>query len=249
MIRKTVILGSTLVLLTAAISSAAAQDSVLGASSLDDRVANLEKSVKKIDEQIKVVYDNNVQIMQLQKDQDQTLRELKNQNSQLRQLVDAIAERDSNGSANIRWDNILSNSAKARADFQGAVESTVRSQGTLTIVNKMATDQDIIVEGMQYRVLAGSTLPVAVTSGTVSARLPGQEAKNWVVGPANKYNQVVHIEPRYTTYRVDSGSYSDSYGGAPVYQTYYQPYETYYQPSYSYSYSYPWYWNGYYYSW
>ena len=75
------------------------------------------------------------------------LRELKNL------LKEVLNEQQRQGLSNGRLKNQMQDPQFAR-DFGDAVHTTLRRSGTLVVSNRMATDQYLIVNGTQHRVLA-----------------------------------------------------------------------------------------------
>ncbi|NOY30450.1 MAG: hypothetical protein GXP28_09840 [Planctomycetes bacterium] len=170
---------------------------------LTKRVAALEGSVKSLES---VVYKNASQINDLTSNINGLAEALKlstmdlsdrmtNQDAKQQQILDQIMSTDEQGEVYLTLSSIMTKSAVAREEVRKAVEQSIRTQGTLTIVNEMGTAQDILVNRIQHHVHAGATLNLTVPVGTASTQLPGQELVNWTIGIPN-YRQSVSIKPR-----------------------------------------------------
>jgi hypothetical protein len=131
-------------------------------------------------------------------------------------LKEVLNEQQRQGFSNGRLKNQMQDPQFAR-EFGDAVHTTLRRSGTLVVSNRMATDQYLIVNGTQHRVLAGARLEIAVPTGTVSTRLPGQEIVNWTVA-APTYSQGIDISPKYTALRPPSPA-ATLPGSPPAYET------------------------------
>ena len=182
---------------------------------LTKRVAALEGDFNALESKIN---DNASQISRLSELVGDAFSKLTDQDAKQQSILDAISATDENGEIYITLNSIMKKSATARHEVQRAVEQSIRSEGTLSIVNEMGTSQDIIVNHIQHHVHAGATLNLTVPVGTVSTQLPGQDIVNWTIGVPN-YRQSVSIKPRrYTAARVPFDSQrSDSWISQPIY--------------------------------
>jgi len=159
---------------------------------LTARVAALEGDFSSLESKIN---DNASQIGKLSELVTDAFGKLADQDAKQQTILDQISSTDENGEIYITLNSIMKKSAAARQEVRNAVEQSIRSQGTLTIVNEMGTAQDIIVNRIQQHVHAGATLNLTVPVGTVSTQLPGQDVVNWTIGVPN-YRQSVSIKPR-----------------------------------------------------
>ncbi len=124
---------------------------------------------------------------------------LRSQQAELDQIVRGISTRDSSNQPIVNMSANMQ-SPQFREGFQGAVEGSLRRQGTLRVENQMATAQTIRVNGESHMVAAGGVKDVEVQVGTVVTELVGYESpKNWTVG-APRYVQRVVIEPKPAAY-------------------------------------------------
>jgi len=183
---------------------------------LTKRVAALEGDFNSLESKIN---DNASQIADLSALVNNAFTKLADQDAKQLSILDAISATDENGEIYITLNSIMKKSDTARREVRKAVEQSIRTEGTFSIVNEMGTVQDIVVNHIQHRVQPGATLNLTVPVGTVTTRLPGQELVNWTIGVPN-YKQSVSIKPRYTAARVPLGSPSSSqqlYYGGPVY--------------------------------
>lgn len=193
---------------------------------LKDEVAQLRQRVDRLAENAK---NNTAQIGQLSSNltsmSDEINQQLTKQQQILQSLVDlterldsvqqSIAATDPQGQAFLRLDSIMDKSTAGREQVRRAVDRSLRKEGTLTIHNKMGTDQDVLVNGVQYRVMAGGTLTLNVAVGNVSTRLPGQEIVNWAISPPS-YAQSIDIVPKHQTWRPASATPATTTVMAPV---------------------------------
>lgn len=194
---------AAVVLVTAFAATGAESD-----NDLASRVRILEENLAGLTDQVGTLSGNTTQLIKAAQDNATKLAENYDRvneltdkiNAQLeeqRQLLGAVAGWDSNHKPFVRLNSIMNGSDEARSEVRRAVERSIRRWGTLTLVNRMGSAQDIVVNGSQHRVLAGASLEVRVPVGTVSLRLPGQNIVNWSVSPPS-YRQTVEITPRTT---------------------------------------------------
>ena len=190
---------------------------------LEGSVKSLETVVKDNASQIGKLAGNIGELTELLKLSNADLTDrLTNQAAEQQKLLDQIMSSDENGEVYLTLNSIMNKSGVAREEVRKAVEQSIRTQGTLTIVNEMSTAQDIVVNNVQQRVQPGATLNLTVPVGTATTQLPGQDIVNWTIGVPN-YRQSVTIKPRYTAARPTTPS-SNSVGhsvyyGAPAYET------------------------------
>ena len=123
---------------------------------------------------------------------------------QQQQVLDAIAQRDSQGNDILQLSATLEKSEEFRADMRKAVNESIQTEGDVVIHNKMPSGQRIKVNQTQYDIPAGETLTLKVPVGTLTAQLPGQRLTNWTIS-APQYKQTIDIVPdteaTVTTYR------------------------------------------------
>jgi len=181
------------------------------APDLDERVRDLESKTQELQRQMSTLTDHVTSVTELVRNNKTELVQNRDKlgeltskiNAQLdeqRQILEAISARDSTGSYFLRLDNIMSSSTVGREQLSRAVEESLRRSGTFKIENQMGYDQHILVNRVQYRVLAGGTLNLDVPIGTVTTQLPGQKIVNWTI-TAPDYNETIQIIPTHTTYR------------------------------------------------
>ena len=81
------------------------------------------------------------------------------------------------------------------ADGRADPAPNVRRTGELKIVNKMNSDQKVVINGAtMHTVLANETLLVPVPVGAVTTQISGKGPISWFIGPQN-YTQEVIIAP------------------------------------------------------
>jgi hypothetical protein len=156
----------------------------------------VEENAKQIGALADVVAENRSLIARLRSEDDAHTTTLNEHGEMLQQ----IAARDDGGNYYLRLDATVNKSPQARQSLSSAIRRTIPMDGSLFIRNEMGSDQDVLVDGEQHRVLAGATLRLKVPVGTVSTRLPGQDSVNWHVG-LPEYEQRVVIRPRRTASR------------------------------------------------
>lgn len=189
------------------------------------------------------VKDQGAQLQTLTDRLDNLVSEAVDRLAKQQQILDAIAHIDSQGAAIPNISGNMANSSEFRDEMSRAVNESIKGEGQFVVVNKMAAEQDVTVNGQQHRVMPGATLTLKVPVGTVTTRLAGQDIDNWTVTAPN-YRQSVDIVPRSTS---SVEVYRPAYVESEVYTTYrptysaYTPTYTYYSPVY-------WYYPAYYFA-
>jgi hypothetical protein len=105
-------------------------------------------------------------------------------------VLGQISKRGDNGEYHWRFDT---NSQSARDEFKRAMKSSIPRNGIVLIHNESRYDRDVVVNGFQYRVMAGAKLPVPVPVGTVSTRTIGDRTKYWTLDINNDYQMTLHV--------------------------------------------------------
>jgi len=209
-----------MVLLAAAMAPVVrSEDGTIGRSQFDALKTQVAALRQQVDSLVEHTQNNTTQIAQLSSNltsmtneindqltkQAQIIKSLSGNTARIDALQKSIAATDTDGHAFIRLDSIMDTSTTGREQVQRAVNRSLRKQGTVAIHNKMGADQDLLVNGVQYHILAGGTLNLDVAAGTVTTRLPGQDIVNWTISPPG-YSQSIDIVPKHRTLRPVSSS-------------------------------------------
>jgi hypothetical protein len=109
-----------------------------------------------------------------------------------RAQIDQVAKRDSNGRSFIRLD---ASHAPTRLELRQAVEASMPDQGTVTVVNKMATAQVIAVNGTSYEVLANTYREIPVPLAPFKVQLRNQQPETRFFPPKQEAATVT-IQPQ-----------------------------------------------------
>jgi hypothetical protein len=106
--------------------------------------------------------------------------------------IGQIATRSGN---NYHW-RFDATSQPAVNEFKRAIAATIPSTGKFWVNNLTGSDQWIVINGKQERILAGAKDDFDVPVGPVTTRVPGEEAKTWYVGlPKYEYSIDLKSKP------------------------------------------------------
>jgi hypothetical protein len=125
---------------------------------------------------------------------DELTRQQQEQLARQQAILDAITQKDSAGNDMLRLSANMEQSEEFRDDVRKAVLQSLETHGEISIHNRMANHQRIVVNQKEYGLNADEILMLKVPVGTVTARLPGQALTNWTVGAPN-YSQKIEIVP------------------------------------------------------
>jgi hypothetical protein len=174
-------------------------------AALPDRVTELERMVNSLYESnrklmltstdvSKVVEENTKSLEDLAQQVEELKSDLAEKDAELREILDAIASRDSAGKPVLALRNIMQ-SDDFKQEFQGAVNEALETHGTFTVENETYSEQLISVNGSTHTVPARMKATFRVPVGTVTSQLVGQEAaKNWTIA-APSYTMGIKIRP------------------------------------------------------
>jgi len=144
-----------------------------------------------------VVGDQSKQIEQLKKDFDRALEVHRENQAEMKRILDTISGTDNSGNRVLKLFPIMKQSPQFRQEVTDAVHETMRQQGTVRVRNEMGTSNTLLVNGQRYSIPPYSTVEINVPVGTLTTELPGYESpKNWTIGPPN-YTQSIDIRPKY----------------------------------------------------
>ena len=120
-----------------------------------------------------------------------------------RTILESISTMDSVSGQYIPRINANMDKAEFEADFTQAVQQvrakTYPTHGTLTLVNKMSSDQIVSINGTQHTVMEGARLPISVPLKTITARFSGRAPTYWNLEPPS-YSLTLEIVPdRYSS--------------------------------------------------
>lgn len=107
-------------------------------------------------------------------------------------VLDAIARKDAAGRDVLQLSAPMDLSEEFREDVRKVVHQALQTHGELTIWNRMASRQQVIVNQKPYEIGPDEILMVTVPVGTVTAQLPGQALTNWTLS-APTYSQKIEI--------------------------------------------------------
>ena len=181
--------------------SSGAQETPRAELSNSQLTAEVVRLTQQLNQLSGTVTNNATLIQQLKTELGALTDEINNQLATQKEILDAITQPDSQGNHVLSLTSIMEKSPEFRDDVRNVVDKSFERTGGLRIENKMATDQDIIVNQRLYRIPAGAQVRLeGIPAGTVSTQLPGLAIVNWTIGPPN-YEQSLSIVPRYTTLR------------------------------------------------
>ena len=125
---------------------------------------------------------------------DQLTQQQQDQLTRQQAILDTISQKDSAGRDMLRLSANMEQSEEFRDDVRKAVHQSLDTHGELTIRNRMANHQQIVVNQKEYGLGADEILTLRVPVGTVTAQLPGQSLTNWTIA-APTYSQQIEIVP------------------------------------------------------
>ena len=125
---------------------------------------------------------------------DVLMQQQQEQLSRQQTILDAIARQDASGRDVLQLSAPMELSEEFREDVRKVVHEALQTHGEMTVWNRMATPQQIVVNQKPYELGPDEILTVTVPVGTVSAQLPGQALTNWTLS-APTYSQKIEIVP------------------------------------------------------
>ncbi len=125
---------------------------------------------------------------------DTLMEKHREQLSRQQDILDAIARKDAAGRDVLQLSAPMEQSEEFREDVRKVVHEALQTHGEMTVWNRMATRQHIVVNQKSYEMAPDEILTVTVPVGTVSAQLPGQALTNWTLS-APTYSQKIEIVP------------------------------------------------------
>jgi len=160
-------------------------------SELEQKLENLAGTVQTLRD---AVADQKTSIGQLNSNVNAVEARIKSQLDLHEQILKDVSVKDG-GHYVPNVSSAMSSSDKFRQDMDSAVHKSLKTGGTLLLINKTAMAQWVDINRTRYFLRPGEQLPVAVNVGTVTTQLLGEEMQTWTI-TAPAYQLSLDIVPK-----------------------------------------------------